>query len=171
MVNVRRHHDDSSTPAGPSGSGCGPGRLNLLLSYADWRSEAWADQLPRLLSPMGVQALRAGTGHEATEVIRTYQVHVAVVDLALPLDDSPTAQESGPRILDLLARLDQPPPTVVVHRGRTQRDAARELSAALRAGVFAVIDRPCGTQGVEVLLEVLRRVLRRHYQGRWPGNA
>jgi hypothetical protein len=91
------------------------------------------------------------------------------VDLSLPLENAPApAEEAGPRLLELLARLDQPPPTVIVKRSRSHRDDSRELAAALRAGAFAVIDRPEGAHGLEILLEVLRRCLRRHYQGRWP---
>jgi len=156
--------DRLAAPPGPGG------RLNLLLSYAGWKEDPWVDRLPRLLEPMGVRSLRAETGAQATQVIRsTSQIHIAVVDLGLPLDDGPSAEEAGPRLLDLLARLNQPPPTVVVKRSRTHRDDSREINAALRAGAFAVIDRPHDVHGLEILLEVLRRCLRRHYQGRWPG--
>jgi DNA-binding response OmpR family regulator len=37
--------------------------------------------------------------------------------------------------------------------------------ASLRDGAFAVIDRPLQ---LEILLDTLRRVLRRHYQDAWP---
>lgn len=188
MVCVHQHPDDPMTRTpngcaggGEGGGGGGGGRLNLLLSYADWRSESWADRLPKLLSPMGVSTVRVGTGVEASRVIRSQPVHIAVVDLALPMDEAHAdggdlggaeagrgGGEAGTRLLELLRRLAEPPPTVVVHRGRTSRDAQRELNAALRAGVFAVIDRPMGAPGLELLLEVLRRCLARHYQGRWP---
>src|SRR5690606_38169018 len=156
-------------PADSAGLG---GRLNLLLSYAGWQTESWADHLPRLLEPMGVFALRASTARQASEVIRGSPIHVAVVDLGLPLDHpagGPGAQEGGSRILELLARLNAPPPTVVVKQSRTHRDERRELAAALRAGAFAVIDRPASARDVETFLEVLRRVLHRYYRNRWPG--
>lgn len=152
-------------------SGSRPGRLNLLLSYAGWQPDSWVDRLPRLLEPMGIQSHRAATGREASQVIRATPIHIAVVDLGLPLDAKPaptTADEGGPRLLDLLARLDRPPPTVVVKRGRTQRDDARELTAALGAGAFAVINRPRDAHDLEQLLEVLRRCLTRYYRGQWP---
>jgi CheY-like chemotaxis protein len=124
---------------------------------------------------MGVCSIRASTGREATEVIRRVNpIHIAVVDLGLPLDQSDSAQqqeEGGPRLLELLARLDQPPPTVVVKRSRSHRDDCREIAAALRAGAFAVIDRPRQPSDLEILLDVLRRCLTRHYRGRWPGLA
>ena len=163
---------DAGLPSGAPGVPLN--RLNLLLSYAGWRHESWADRLPRLLEPMGVVSLRAGTGTEASAVIARYPIHMAVVDLGLPLDDpskSDRVEEAGPRLLDILRRLDQPPPTVVVKRGRSQREDCREINAALRAGAFAVIDRPHTQSDLERLLEVLRRCLTRYYQGRWPGGA
>jgi CheY-like chemotaxis protein len=119
---------------------------------------------------MGIQAVRASTGKEATRVIAATPIHIAVVDLGLPLDETPAAraqEEGGPRLLELLARQPSPPPTVAVKRARTHRDDCREIAAALRLGAFAVIDRPTGD--LEILLDVMRRALRRFYQGRWPG--
>ncbi|MCC6662080.1 MAG: response regulator [Phycisphaerales bacterium] len=148
------------------------GRLNLLLSYAGWHQESWADRLPRLLEPMGITAVRAATGREATRVIASTTVHIAIVDLGLPLDETPAAraqEEGGSRLLELLSRQPSPPPTVAVKRARTHRDDCREISAALRFGAFAVIDRPQASGDLEILLDVMRRALRRFYQGRWPG--
>lgn len=158
------------------------GRLNLLLSDAGWRDESWADRLPALLKPMGVEALRARTGREATETIRTHRIHIAVVDLGLPIDlCEPGAAaggaagsgmgEGGVRLLELLRRLENPPPTVVLRRARTQRDAAREIASALRLGAFSVVDPPTDSAGIERMLEALRRVLQRHYENRWPGGC
>lgn len=181
MMSVRHHSHDplnpgipgAGSPAAPGSTpGPGvPGRLNLLLSYAGWRPESWVDQLPRLLEPMGVHSLRAGTGRQAKDLIQAHTIHIAVVDLGLPLDASPTTEditEGGCRLLELLSRLQSPPPTVVVKRGKSQRDDSRELSDALRLGAFAVIDRPAGGRDLELLLEVLRRALSRFYAGRWP---
>ena len=182
-----RFHPDPSTPTG-SGARSNPGdapaptppadptdpgnsnRLNLLLSCASWQDETWADRLPRLLEPMGVRAHRAQSAREATRVIETIPIHVAIVDLGLPLDGTCSrAEEAGPRLLDLLARTTMRPPTVVIKRRRTVRDEQREMTAALRAGAFAVLDRPMDTRGMESVLDVLRRVLTRHYRDRWPG--
>ena len=167
----------SGTPSGiPTGAGCGVpgvpgGRLNLLLSCGGWQPESWADRLPRLLEPMGVVSHRAGTGRQATAVMQSTPIHIAIVDLGLPLDASDTpeqSEEGGTRVLELLARLEQPPPTVVVKRTRSMRDDRRELAAALRMGAFAVIDQPRETSDLDLLLDVMRRVLTRHYKGRWP---
>ncbi len=180
MVNLR---DQSGSPEGdPPGypsKGAGSGgpdaaqpRLTLLLSHGGWQEDCWADLLPRLLEPMGVQAVRVRSGQEAVKVVQNTPVHIAVVDLSLPLesgqpslDDSVTGQEAGTRLLELLFRLETPPPTLVIKRRKTRREAARELSSALSAGAFAVFEPPVQ---METMLETMRRVLRRCYADRWP---
>ncbi|GAB4384780.1 MAG: hypothetical protein Kow0022_08410 [Phycisphaerales bacterium] len=147
-------------------------RLNLLLSYAGFSDDPWVERLPRLLEPLGVRSLRAQNGIEATRVIQHVPVHIAVVDLGLPMADLPADHpdaEGGPRILELLRRLEAPPPIVVVKPARSHRDDARQIAAALRAGVYAVVDRPHGQGDLELMLGVLQRCLRRFYQNRWPG--
>ena len=176
MLNVRPDADSPNQPqpgSGPDARTEPANRLNLLLSYAGWQHESWVDRLPRLLEPMGILSLRAGTGREASRVIDEHPIHIAVVDLSLPLEansNPAAAPEAGPKLLDLLRRLDQPPPTVVIKRARSHRDDCREINAALRCGAFAVIDRPHTQSDLERLLEVLRRCLTRYYQGRWPGG-
>lgn len=151
-----------------NGGGWG-GRLNLLLSAAPWSTGAWAEHLPRLLEPMGVTAHRAETAREAEKLIRAHTIHIAVIDLLIPLD-SPiagvTPESGGPRVLNLLSRLDQPPPTVVVKAPRSHRDEHREMQTALRCGAFAVVDR--GAADLEMMLQVMQRCLLRFYAGRWP---
>ncbi|MCB9838943.1 MAG: hypothetical protein H6813_06350 [Phycisphaeraceae bacterium] len=162
------------SPAPDEGAGCNahqPGnRLNLLLSYGGWRSESWAHRLPQLLQPMGIHAWMAGSGTEASYLLRSQRVHLAVVDLALPLDapDTAGASEGGVRLLQLLARLECPPPTIVVRSPRESRADARLLNQALRQGAFAVVDRPVQ---LELMLDVFRRALTRHYQNRWPDQS
>lgn len=163
-----------SRTAVPSPTGVAGGRLNLLLSAAGpvaWRDESWAEALARLLEPMGVLAWRVRSGREATRLLQQTPVHIALVDLALPLDEgeiAPGVPEGGPRLLELLGRLPTPPPTVVVKQGRSQREDARTLSSVLTAGAFAVLERPVH---LETALEVMRRILCRHYANRWPGCA
>jgi len=120
-----------------------------------------------------VHSLRVRTAREAERAIRTNPVHIAVVDLGLPLDASsttpaPATEEAGPRVLELLRRLECPPPTVVVQQSRSARDASRHMSAALRCDAFAVVDRAAAD--VELMLKVLQRCLQRFYHGRWPGS-
>jgi hypothetical protein len=45
------------------------------------------------------------------------------------------------------------------------RENARGLAEALRDGAFAVVDRPFQ---LETMLEVMRRVVSRHYSNHWP---
>lgn len=125
-----------------------------------------------LLAPMGVQSLRVRTARQAEQVIRTTPIHVAVVDLGLPMDFGAAApcDDAGPRVLDMLKRTTAAGgfgiPTVIVRSPRSQRDACREMTAALHFNAFAVIDRR--SADVEQMLKLLQRVLDRHYQGRWP---
>lgn len=149
-----------------------PSRLNLLLSCAGWRPDDPLEQLPSLLTPLGIQSIKAGSGEEAAEAIRKYTVHIAVVDLSIPMqrvcggNGACHAPEAGTRVLQLLRRLDSPPPTVVVRPPQpVVRDSARTLAQALRDGAFAVLDQPVR---LEAMLEVLRRILRRHYADVWP---
>jgi CheY-like chemotaxis protein len=152
----------------------GGSKLHLLLSYAGWQPDPWIERLPRLLEPMGVTSHVASTGKQASDLISKTKIHVAVVDLGLPLDGSGAESamtefsEGGPRLLELLSRLSEPPPVVAVKRSRTHRDDSREIAAALRLGAFAVIDRPHDAGGLNRMLEVLRRCLVRHYKGCWP---
>jgi CheY-like chemotaxis protein len=165
-MNTRPQHPGSSSAAGS------PSRLNLLLSCADWRHQDPLDQLPPLLTPLGIQSIKASSGEEAAEVIRKYTVHIAVVDLSIPMQraacskDMNAAVEAGPRVLQLLRRLESPPPTVVVRPPQpVVRDSSRTLAQALRDGAFAVLDQPVR---LEAMLEVLLRILRRHYADGWP---
>lgn len=144
-------------------------RLNLLLSYGGWRDDALERQLPPLLRPMGVQCLEARTGEQAETLVRSQRIHVAVVDVSVPMSSGVLGSDAaGRRILQILRRMESPPPTVVVRPPQpSQRDAVRSLHAMLAEGAFAVLDRPFP---VESLLETLRRILQRHYAGSWPGG-
>ncbi len=147
-------------------------RLNMLLSDASYHHDSWAERLPTLLAPLGIQAHRAGSGHHASQLIESMTIHVALVDLGLPIEagDPTQAAEGGYRLLDILARLANRPPMVAITSARTPRDEVRQVSAALRHGVFAVMTRPRTAGDVETLLEVLRRCVTRHYKGQWPAS-
>ncbi len=183
-MKLRFHHPDPhGTPGDPGGprhqsarsarsaqppTSGGGGRLNLLLSYGGWRATPGETQLARFLQPMGITSYTADSGEEAAELIRKLAIHIAVVDLAIPIRRSAgtTAPPGGNRILQLLRRLHQPPPTVIVRPPQpATRENERGLADALREGAFAVIDRP---MKLETMLEVMRRILRRHYADNWP---
>lgn len=167
------------TPPPPvPGPGADP-RLNLLLTYGGWRQSSWADALPQLLEPMGVRSFRANSGAEAARVLQSVPVHAAVVDLRLPLDtphaptptgaepDASVTEEGGERLLDVLRRLEAPPPIVVVTRDRSPREYMRELHYALRHGAYAVVHGSAAD--AEQMLRVLQRLVSRFYHDRWPG--
>lgn len=194
-------------------------RLTLLLSWADWRPSTWVNTLPPLLEPLGISSVWARSAREAERVIRTRTVHIAIVDLGVPLDGrcghggvgmggiggaagnrrdqspvssskwpapidpsevplhhpipshphddhDPSREHAGTRILDLLRRLETPPPTVILKDPHYSRDEARHLRAALHHDAFAVLDR--AGADAEQMLKVLMRVMQRFYQGRWP---
>lgn len=194
-------------------------RLTLLLSWADWRPSTWMNTLPPLLEPLGISSVWARSAREAERVIRTRIVHIAIVDLGVPLDGrcghggggvdglgratgnrrdqsnasvphwlspidpseiplhhpipshpqddhDPSREHAGTRILDLLRRLETPPPTVILKDPHYSRDEARHLRAALHHDAFAVLDR--AGADAEQMLKVLMRVMQRFYQGRWP---
>ncbi len=147
------------------------GRLNLLLSEPQEPAPTWAQQMPRLLEPLGISALLARNVREAARFIQVEPIHIAVVDMSIPLDEAghPRLQTepAGTRVLHLLARLDSPPPTVLVRDRRAPRESARQLCDALQAGAFAVIDRPVN---LEILLETMRRAVRRFYADAWPDS-
>lgn len=165
MVSMPNNPHPGTSPSGH--------RLNLLLSYAGWRPQSWAEQLPQLLEPMGIASFRVQSGREASEVIQRQRVHIAVVDLGLPIDDkaaspSPgaTGETGGTRLLQILRRLEAPPPTIVIRRPVDKAHGnERTLHEALREGAFTVLDVPVQ---LEHLLELMRRILRRYYSDTWP---
>lgn len=160
-----------STSANPPTDARSPShRLNMLLSRHDrlGSDRAAFDQLLTLVGPLGIRSIVVSTGEEAAQVIGRQPIHVAIVDLATPIARDCEGQPGGARVLQLLRRLDQPPPTVVLRppHGAT-RDRCRLLGDALREGAFAVIDRPLQ---IETMLEVMRRIIRRYYRDNWPAT-
>jgi CheY-like chemotaxis protein len=149
----------------PATSGGGRSRLNLLFS-SSWREGVPTAELPRLLDPLGVRCLEARCGREAARIVEQEQVHIALVDLEMPMEPAGDRRPAGHQVLQLLRRMDPAPPVVLVRPPQvSRRESVRGLNDALREGVFAVLDRPLG---LEPMLETLRRVVRRHYADRWP---
>jgi DNA-binding response OmpR family regulator len=165
---LRYHHPEPAT-----GSPSRPAHLNLLVSFGARGDGSTAEQLSRLLEPMGIESFSAGSGEEAAALIRQIAIHIAIVDLDLPLaphDIGAVRRDAGGgRLLQLLRRQAHPPPTVIVRPPQPAvRDSVRGLSEALREGAFAVVDRPLH---IETLLEIMRRIVRRHYADHWPSCA
>jgi len=143
-------------------------RLNLLIADGAWQDDSFAQQLPRLLSPLGVRCMAARSAIEADRVVRHEPVHIAVVDLSIPIDDRPGQHEAaGGRVIELLRRLQRPPAMVVVRpKTPSLREHRQGLVDALAWGAFAVVDRPVP---VEALLNILHAVVARRFGDRWPG--
>ncbi len=159
--NQPEYSDATGQPAPDSRS-----RLNLLISYGGWRDHSAVDHVARLLEPMGISSIQANSGEHAQDIIMNFPIHIAVVDWDIPLRDGGQDEPGGARILQLLRRLEQPPPTVLIRPALSHtRDSARELASALREGAFAVLNRPLQ---MELLLDTMRRVLQRHYADHWP---
>ena len=163
---VLHPHPADHTAFGGSGPATGGSRrtplLNVLLTSGGWREDAWSVAVPQILSSTGVNIVHARSGVEASNVIRSVTVHIAVVDLALPLDQgSIGAEPAGVRVLQLLRRLEAPPPTVVVRPPQaTRRESSRGLVDALLDGAFSVVDRPCHP---ETMLRIMQRIMERHF--------
>ena len=142
-------------------------RLNLLLTCGSWRDDSPIRQLPQLLGPFGIRSLTANNGEEAVKMIEEKDIHIAIVDLAIPLSEgSAHRKPGGERVLQLLRRLQPQPPTIVIRpRQASASENARSLARSLQEGAFTVVDRPAV---LETLLDALHRALRRHYSDRWP---
>ncbi len=145
-------------------------RLNLLLTCGSWRQDTMVRQLPRLLEPFGIRSLKAETGEEALQMIDEQDIHIAIVDLAIPLKQGEGLRRAGgERVLQLLRRMTPQPPTIVIRpRQSTARENARSLARSLQEGAFTVVDRPAM---LETLLDALHRAMKRHYAGRWPATT
>jgi hypothetical protein len=85
----------------------------------------------------------------------------------VPLDED-GRDEAGARVLEVLGRLEQSPPTLVIRPPQATRDEHRQMHAALRCNAFAVMDR--AQADLERVLQTMQRALSRHYAGRWPGG-
>lgn len=147
-----------------------PERLQLLLTCSSWRENSPIRQLPQLLTPFGIRTFTAKNGEEAVKMIEKNKIHIAIVDLGIPLTENPSNKRpGGERVLQILKRLHPQPPTIVIRpRQSSARENARSLARSLHEGAFTVVDRPAV---LETLLDVLQRALRRHYADRWPQNS
>lgn len=139
----------------------------MLFSCDDrvWGTEPLSRMLPSVLEPLGVTCRIARTARASEALVQQERIHIAVVDLSIPMDEHDWSG-AGRRVVQLLGR-HTPAPIMVVVRPRQTNDsaAARGLHEALLDGAFAVHDRPLG---LEPLLQTLKRAIERHYSGGWP---
>jgi two-component system sensor histidine kinase RpfC len=128
-------------------------RLTVLLAN---EQEGWHQTVRRLLEPQGVLTVSVQTGREALEIIRDRPVHVAVLDQQMP-------QLGGLQVVKLMQELPNCPPAILLAAQLT----TQLLHEALGMHVFTVLRKPVD---LNVLLDSLARVLRRHYESKWPGK-
>ena len=128
-----------------------PTRLNVLLPY---EQEGWHQTVRRLLEPLGVQTVAARNGREALKILESGGVHVAVLDAEMP-------QLGGMQIIRRMNDLATRPPAILLANHMTNH----LLQEALGMHVFSVLSKPVD---LNVLLDALARVMRRHYESRWP---
>src|SRR5205809_8044834 len=131
-----------------------PNRLTVLLAN---EQESWHQTVRGLLEPQGVQTLSARSGREALRMIESQPVHVAVLDQQMP-------QLGGLQVIKLMREMHNAPPAILLANQLT----TNLLHEALAMHIFSVLSKPVD---FNLLLDALARVMRRHYEGRWPGEG
>jgi DNA-binding NtrC family response regulator len=131
-------------------------RLTVLLAN---EQEGWHQTVRGLLQPQGVQTISARSGREALSVLESQPVHLAVLDTQMPglggmavVKIMRESEKSNPRKLPAILMADDL--------------SSALLREALGMHVFSVLSKPVD---FNLLLDAMARVLRRHYESRWPG--
>jgi CheY-like chemotaxis protein len=128
-----------------------PSRLTVLLAN---EQEGWHQTVRTLLEPQGVETISARSGREAIQLMESKPVHVAVLDAQMP-------QLGGMQVIRLMREMPAAPPAILLAHDLT----SHLLREALGMHVFSVLSKPVD---FNVLLDTLARVMRRHYESRWP---
>jgi CheY-like chemotaxis protein len=148
MVQASQNHHAAT---GLSGS-----RFTVLLAN---EAEGWHQTIRSLLEPQGVATVTARSGREALDLVQQRQIHVVVLDQQMP-------QLGGLQVIKLMREMKPsaaPPPAILLANQLT----THLLHEALGMHVFSVLSKPVD---FNLLLDTLARVLRRHYEGRWPST-
>ena len=103
-----------------------------------------------------MQTLSARSGRQALQMMEAQPVHVAVLDAQMP-------QLGGLQVIRLMREMRNAPPAILVAHDLT----SHLLREALGMHVFSVLSKPVD---LDVLLGTLARVLRRHYESKWPSQ-
>jgi len=128
-------------------------RFTVLLAN---ETESWHQTVRQLLEPQGVQTISARSGREALNLIESRPIHVAVLDNQMQ-------GLGGMQIVRLMRDMQQAPPAILLAAELT----THLLHEAIGMHVFSVLSKPVD---FNVLLDTLARVMRRHYEGKWPEN-
>ena len=135
--------------AGLSGS-----RFTVLLAN---EAEGWHQTVRSLLEPQGVATVAARSGREALDLVQQRPIHVVVLDQQMP-------QLGGLQVVKLMREMrGKLPPTILLANQLT----THLLHEALGMHIFSVLSKPVD---FNLLLDTLARVMRRHYEGRWPST-
>ncbi|HEY8665895.1 MAG TPA: response regulator [Tepidisphaeraceae bacterium] len=129
-------------------------RLTVLLAN---EQEGWHQTVRQLLEPQGVLTISARSGRDALHLIESTPVHVAVLDAQMP-------QLGGLQVVKLMRELQNAPPAILLANHMTDH----LLHEALGMHVFSVLSKPVD---FNLLLDALARVIRRHYEGKWPNEG
>lgn len=128
-------------------------RFTVLLAN---EQEGWHQTVRQLLQPQGVQTISARSGREALNLIESRPIHVAVLDYKMQ-------GLGGLQVVRLMREMPEAPPAILLAGELT----THLLHEAIGMHVFSVLSKPVD---FNVLLDTLARVMRRHYEGRWPQN-
>ena len=133
-------------------------RFTVLLAN---EQEGWHQTVRQLLQPQGVETVSARSGREALNLLESRPIHCAVLDAQMP-------QLGGLQVIKLMRELQsrrhpnqQIPPSILLANQLT----SHLLHEALGMHVFSVLSKPVD---FNVLLDTLARVLKRHYENKWP---
>lgn len=103
----------------------------------------------------GVETLLAGSGREALELIESQRVHLAVLDVRMP-------QLGGLQVIRLAREHGQSSIPAILLADQLNSHLLHE---ALGMQVFSVMSKPVD---LNVLLDAMARLLKRHYRSKWP---
>ncbi|MCC6239568.1 MAG: response regulator [Phycisphaerales bacterium] len=129
-----------------------PNRLTVLLPE---EHDGWHQLVRQLLAPQGVETLLAGSGREALELIESQRVHLAVLDVRMP-------QLGGLQVIRLAREHGQSSIPAILLADQLNSHLLHE---ALGMQVFSVMSKPVD---LNVLLDAMARLLKRHYRSKWP---
>ena len=128
-------------------------RFTVLLAN---ETEGWHQTVRDLLKPQGVETISARSGREALNLIESRPIHVAVLDYQMQ-------GLGGLQVIRLMRDMQQAPHSILLAGELT----THLLHEAIAMHVFSVLSKPVD---FNVLLDTLARVMRRHYEGKWPSR-